>query len=107
MSVKANNTSPEVGMGATVCYWSDRHAATIIRVENNGKRIVVQEDISIRTDKNGMSESQSYQYEPNPNGTTHLASLRKDGSYRIVGQKTKNGTRISIGFRNQFYDYSF
>jgi hypothetical protein len=99
--------TPEVGMGATICYWSDRHAATIIRVEKNGKVIVVQEDIATRTDKNGMSESQEYKYEANPNGSIHAFSIRKDGSYRLVGSKGRTGNRLSIGFRNQFYDFSF
>ncbi len=94
---------PEVGMGATICYWSDRHAATIIQVTRNGKRIVLQEDIAIRTDSNGMSEMQTYQFERDPNGALHIATKRKDGSYRITGGKT----RVSIGNRSEYYDYSF
>ena len=97
----------KVGIGATICMWSDRRAATIIRVEKNGKVIIVQEDIAIRIDKNGMSESQEYQYKENPNGSIQAFSFRKDGTYRTVGSKGKTGNRLSIGFRNEFYDFSF
>jgi|SRR5271157_3819351 len=94
---------PKVGDGATIQYWSDRHAATVIQVTQNGKRIVVQEDKSTRTDTNGMSESQTYTFESDPQGSTHIATLRKDGRYRISG----GSTLVSVGFRSQFHDYSF
>jgi hypothetical protein len=90
-------------MGATIHIGSDSHPATVIQVTNNGKNVVVQEDIATRTDSNGMSESQSYTYEPDPQGTIYTASLRKDGRYRITGGKMP----ISIGFRRKYYDYSF
>ena len=105
---KKSNTSkpatiPEVGMGATINYWSDRHPGTIIQVTRNYKRIVIQEDIATRIDNNGMSESQKYTYQPDPNGVIYIATLRKDGRYRITGGKTF----VSIGYRDRYYDYSF
>jgi hypothetical protein len=93
----------EVGMGATICIGSDRYPATVIQITRNGKRIVLQEDFSTRTDNNGVSEMQHYNYEANPNGTINIATLRKDGVYRLTGGKT----RVSIGCRSKYYDYSF
>lgn len=90
-------------MGATIHVGSDSYPATVIQVTRNGKRVVVQEDNAIRVDTNGMSESQQYTYEPNPQGAIHIATLRKDGKYRETGGKTP----ISIGFRRKYYDYSF
>src|SRR5271157_1703405 len=98
-----HNPRPEVGMGATIIMYSDKHAATIIDVHPNGKRIVIQEDIATRTDINGMSDSQTYTYAPNSDGEKHVVSLRKDGTWRISRSKTQ----IGIGYRREYYDYSF
>jgi len=92
-----------IGMGATIQIGSDAYPATVIQVTNNGKRVVVQEDTATRVDNNGMSESQQYTYEPNLQGTIHIATLRKDGRWRLTGGKTP----ISLGFRRKYYDYSF
>lgn len=92
-----------VGMGATIQYHSDRDPATIIEVSPSGKRIVIQEDSVVRTDNNGMSECQTYEYHCNPEGTVHIATLRKDGSFRLTGGKTL----VSVGERRKYYDFSF
>lgn len=97
---------PEVGMGATINFHSDSKAATIIQVTNNGKRIVCRQDKAIRIDQNGMSESQTYNYEADPEGSIYIATLRKDGRYRRVGS-TGSGSTITVGVRREYYDYSF
>lgn len=97
------SNGPEVGMGATIHVGSDSYPATIIQITQNGKRIVIQEDDATRVDDNGMSESQDYAYQANPNGTIHIATLRKDGHYRLTGEKTP----VSIGIRRRYYDFSF
>lgn len=94
---------PTIGMGATIHVGSDAYPATVIQVTRNGKRVVIQEDIATRIDNNGMSESQDYTYEPNPEGEIHVVTLRKDGRYRESGTTTP----VSIGFRRKYYDYSF
>lgn len=97
--------TPTVGMGATIQFWSDRQAATIIAV--NGRTVTVQADLATRTDDNGMSECQSYNYYPNPNGAIYKFSLRKDGRYHEVGVKMYGGCRLHIGVRDNYYDFSF
>lgn len=99
--------TPEVGMGATILMWTDRHAATIIEVSKSGKSIVVQRDNAKRTDNLGMSDAQSYEYTPNPNGTKTTYTLRKNGAWVRKGSGMKNGERLGIGYRNEHYDYSF
>lgn len=99
--------TPVVGMGATVIFFSDRKAATITKVERDGKLITVQEDKAIRTDKNGQSDSQDYRYEPNPKGQLAQATLRKNGAYVMVGGAMKNGTIVRVGERDEYYDYGF
>ena len=93
-----SDTVPEVGMGATILMWSDRKAGTIVKVTPT--QIHVQEDTATRTDKNGLSESQEYTYEPDPKG-----------SIRIF-RKTKNGYRWSgrglwVGVRQAYHDPTF
>jgi hypothetical protein len=95
--------APMVGMGATIGFHSDSVAATLIQITHKGKRIVVQRDKAIRVDHNGMSEIQEYNYERDENGTIYIATLRKDGSYRVAGTKQ----RVSLDVRREYYDYSF
>lgn len=94
---------PAVGMGVTVLMWTDRHAGTITRVSESGKTFWFREDTAIRTDGNGMSESQTYRYEPNPNANERRARIRKDGSWR----ESKTGTRLRLGSRSAYHDFSF
>lgn len=98
MSGTNGQPTPEVGMGATILMWTDRHAATIVKVTRT--QIHVKQDHAKRTDTRGMSESQEYEYTPNPNAPT------------IVFRKTKRGYRsqagsLRIGDRNEYHDYSF
>lgn len=96
-----------VGVGATLCWWSDRRAGTIISVSPSGKRIVVQEDTAIRTDGNGVSSDQRYEYERNPKGVRREFSLRKNGRWVEVGSDLYDGVVCTIGVRRYYYDYSF
>lgn len=96
-------TDPIVGMGVTICYWSDRIPGTIVQVSDSKKTIFIQEDNYQRIDNNGISESQEYQYSRNINGPTHTATKRKDGSFKISKSKTK----VVLGERRRFYDFSF
>jgi hypothetical protein len=104
---------PEVGMGATLCLWSDSHAYTITEViryksgKNAGKirAVIARRDIAKRIDKNGMSESQDYEYETDLNARAEVFTLRKNGRYLAEGGD--GGTRLAIGFRREYYDFSF
>lgn len=96
---------PEVGMGATKLCWTDRHAYTIVEVVNP-KKIVVQADKVTRTDSNGMSESQSYSFERNPEGQKATLTLRKNGAWIEQGDSIK-GTVYALGYRSEYHDYSF
>jgi hypothetical protein len=93
---------PTKGMGATVLMYSDRHAATVVEILS-AKRIVIQEDVAVRTDKNGMSENQEYEYTPNPAADRRTVTLRKDGRWRV----SKSQTVILLGERDSYHDYSF
>lgn len=99
------STKPEVGMGVTELCYSDRHAYTVIEVVNT-RKIVVQRDKAIRTDSNGMSDMQSYEFERRPDGYRSILTLRKDGHWRRLGSG-RYGNVYMIGGRDEYYDYSF
>jgi len=100
-----NTVKPEPGVGATLLSWTDRHAGTIERVE--GKRLWWKRDTATRTDSNGMSESQAYTFERNPDASEQLFTLRPNGRWVQKGSPMKSGCCLSIGHRSQYFDYSF
>lgn len=103
----SRQTEPEVGMGATILGWTDRYAATIVEVKNNGKTVVIQEDNARRIDSNGMSENQTYEHTPNTDAPRKTYTLRKSGQYVKQGEPIQGGGRILIGRRDHYYDFSF
>lgn len=103
----ADAITPVVGMGATILWWTDRQAGTIIEVSSSGKSITVQEDNAKRTDDLGMSDCQTYEYTPNTDGSTTVFTLRSNGRFVRKGESMKGGQRVSIGVRAQYHDFSF
>lgn len=102
------NDTPVVGMGVTHILHSDRNAWTVIKVISP-KRIVIQRDRSFRVDKNGMSDNQSWEFEPDEQGMTRVITLRSDGRWREAGStkgSTKGSTTYLVGSRDEFYDYT-
>lgn len=94
-------------MGATVLYWTDRRAATIVWVSPSGKSLKIRGDKAIRTDSYGMSDAQSYRYEPQPDAPEVEYTLRKDGRWIRKGQPMRGSASLLIGVRDEYYDYSF
>lgn len=107
---------PAVGDGATILGWTDRHPATVIKVERKGKShyIWVQADHYKRIDNNGMSEEQEYEYAPDPTGSIltyrlygdkrrlHAVQLNNSGKW----VKTGNGG-VLFGVRQKYHDFTF
>ena len=104
----ATKIPPKVGMGATVLGWTDRHAGTITQVTEDGL-FTVQEDKATRTDQNGMSEAQTYEYEPDPNGRLyHFSPVRRGNSKGQIRENgRKDGSGVLIGERRKYHDFSF
>lgn len=95
--------TPQVGDGATVHFWSDRQAATIVGVSPSGHKVKLQYDTARRTDDRGLSDWQEYEFTRNTLGPVVEATRRKDGNYRIKG----GTSRVSIGKRSHFRDPHF
>lgn len=103
----------KVGDGVTINLWSDRHAATIIKV--TAKTVTVRRDkATLNPDfkpefiPGGFAahctnqSEQSYTYEPDENG--EVRTFRWSDKYQMYGQP-RNLT-LSKG-RQEFYDYNF
>lgn len=109
MYAGAKPKTPEVGDGATLVMWTDRYAYTVVEVEyykSGAKKgqvsaVIATEDKATRTDGNGMSECQAYEYETDPNATRERFTLRKDGKF-----KGERGV-LYVGKRETYHDFSF
>lgn len=98
---------PEVGMGATECGYTDRHPYEIIEVADD-RHIIVRALDYKRTDDNGMSDCQDYEYSSNPENHTAKLFLTKKGEWRERYPSGKLGcNRFFIGRAEKYYDYSF
>lgn len=105
-----NNSTPAVptvGMGATRTFWTDRRAGTIVKVSASGKSVEWTDDIAVRTDEHGMSDSQSYSYTTDPDASPITFTLRKNGKWVLLGESINGGSRLIIGIRDTHFDYSF
>lgn len=110
--------APFVGMGATTLHWTDRHACTVTKVEvsRGVTYITVRHDKASRLDKNGMSESQTYLYEFDPTGSEYIfkkhpkTGFWKQAVFNLATNRyvqLKHGCGLRLGFRDEYYDYSF
>ncbi len=109
LTANTKSQEPTVGMGATECCYSDRHAYTVVELirfksgakKGQVKEVVLQQDKATRTDKNGMSDSQTYTFEPNPNAERKTARLHKDGRFYL------GSSIVRLGDRSEYYDFGF
>lgn len=108
MSVDKDRAIPEggieVGQGAVFGIGSDRYPYTIVKIVND-KKVVVQADHYRRTDNNGQSTSQTYEFTPNPQACEITVTRRTDGSWRKQGE-AKGGV-FSFHGRHAYLDPSF
>jgi len=112
-----NANEIRIGMPATVAIGSDRMAATVVGVKfvrtKRGEMVIhsmtVREDSAIRIGGEGVSESQSYRFEPNPNGTLWDCKLDANGNWR--GRQNVLDKRYSVtvfvGRRDHYWDPTF
>jgi hypothetical protein len=93
--------TPQVGMGCTKISWTDRTPCTIVSVSKSGKSFDFTYDDYRRTDTNGWSEHQEYEYTPRPDAPRSRARLCKDGRYKC------HGMTILVGEREKYDDPHF
>lgn len=96
------NTIPQVGMGLTVMHYTDRSAGTITRISKTGKTFWYKADRAIRIDQNGVSESQKYDYQFQPDVKEIACRRRKSGQWY-----DRFGHKVCLGYRQAYFDFSF
>jgi len=101
-----NTTEIKVGDGATYQIGSDRYPYTVVEILT-GKRIVVQRDDAVRTDKNGFSEIQTWEYSTNESASKEIITLRKNNLWYKMGSPGKGSGFFTIGRRAMYQDPSF
>jgi hypothetical protein len=105
VSLAHKQPTPEVGMGATECWYSDRKACTITKVSPSGKTIETVRDVATRTDSTGPSDSQQYTY-ARGDGHATVWTLRSNGRYIRKGDSVRSGVQLLVGERDEFYDFT-
>lgn len=118
----ANTAKPDVkvGDGATMLMWSDRRAATVVAVryfktgtrKGQVKEVDVQQDKATRTDGNGMSDAQTYEYERQPDAPVRTYRADAKGRLRELTPSDTGGWRMGtagllVGARREYFDFSF
>lgn len=107
-------TNVEVGMGATVHFYSDAHAYTIIKVSKSKKQITIQRDTATLSKDfkpefivggfaghcTNQSE-QTYTYERNEDGEVYVFRWSEKKQRYVYKHLNLSGGR------RQFYDYNF
>jgi hypothetical protein len=102
-----------VGMGVTFLSWTDRSPGTVVEVNTKKNYIVATDDDYKRTDNNGMSEEQTYEYTSNLAGRKRYFRKDKNGQWRGMrfnenGRLVYSGVGgLRVGEREKYYDFSF
>ena len=96
----------QIGQGATYHIGSDRYPFSVVDIKSPC-RVVVQQDNGKRTDKNGISENQTYVFEPNPDALRIVVSRRKDGRWRKQGDSGRGSGFFTFYGRDAYLDPSF
>jgi len=99
--------TPEVGMGVTQCLWSDRHPWEVIEVKD-ARHVTIRRLDAKRTDKNGFSECQEYEYTSNEkNEVLHLYKTKRGKWVIRIGTR---GVDSSYGWHfgraEEYYDFT-
>lgn len=103
-------TNENKDKGATVLHWTDRSAYFVNEVGKSGKVAVIERAKAIRSDNNGMSDSQSYTFERNENTQEIVVRFRYGRwweEHNNDGKKHYSPINIKFGMMSEYYDYSF
>lgn len=112
---------PVVGMGVTLLSWTDRDAGTIVKVTEFGGSKVWGYEIEVTEDDarliagSCMSEDQTYEFSPRPDGYRSLYRFNKKSGEWVAGKtnpdtgkfNVSRGRGLRIGERDKYRDPSF
>jgi hypothetical protein len=94
--------APYIGMPVTINYYTDRRAATVVRVINE-KEIAIQDNKTKTIDY----YAGTYEVLPDLEGAEQVFTKRKNGRWVAVGQCLRKGLGISLGMHDHWIDPNF
>lgn len=96
------NLVPEVGLGCTICYYSDKRAATVTKIISPCK-------IEVTFNKTKCIDYYSGDYEilPELEGAPQVFTKRRNGYWVSEGQPFKDGVLLMLHYQNHYIDPSF
>lgn len=96
------NLVPEVGLGCTICYYSDKRAATVTKIISPCK-------IEVTFNKTKCIDYYSGDYEilPELEGAPKVFTKRRNGYWVSEGQPFKGGVLLMLHYQNHYIDPSF
>ena len=124
MSEDYKSPVPEIGMGATVLGYSDRHAYTIVKVDKDGKRAWMTADTALRDDTWDYYKQNYVGYTSNfTSSDRREIRICNDERWREVnsvwrtikdhpeggkwGTSTQGASIVLLGSRSEYQDPSF
>ena len=97
---------PEVGMGVTWGFGSDRYPGTIVKVSDSGKTVWFQRDYCDHVSGSFFTNDAVHTFHRNIEGELVKATLRRNGRYHMKGCSMRYGS-IIIGTRDYYQDPHF
>lgn len=96
------NLVPYVGLGCTICYYSDRRAATVTKIISPCK-------IEVRFNRTKCIDYYAGEYEilPELEGGTKVFTKRRNGYWVAEGQPYKDGVLLMLHYQNHYIDPGF
>ena len=96
---------PEVGMGATEVFWSDKRPCTIVEVFSD--RCIMVRRCAVSKTPGSEPYDQQWDIREVPSNPLFKVTLRNNGRWVVVGKSKDSGSYFYIGERRMYYDYSF
>lgn len=96
------NLVPEVGLGCTICYYSDKRAATVTKIVSPCR-------IEVAFNQTKCIDYYAGEYEilPELEGGPKVFTKRRNGYWVAEGQSYKDGVILMLHYQNHYIDPSF
>ena len=93
---------PEVGLGCTICYYSDKRAATVTKVISPSR-------IEVTFNRVRCIDYYAGNYEilPELEGAPKVFTKRRNGYWVAEGQTFKDGVLLMLHYHNHYIDPTF
>lgn len=96
------NLVPYVGLGCTICYYSDRRAATVTKIISSCK-------IEVKFNQTKCIDYYSGKYKilPELEGGSKVFTKRRNGYWVAEGQSYKDGVLLMLHYQDHYIDPTF